>query len=217
MSAALLKSTLSKPNIIPKSNIINKLTASSNALKNHVKTPQETINEWQKCNLSNEAKVKRCYREIMRASRLAFRGDSEAERICLLKARHEFSIPFSSQSQKLSKSSKPSNVEAHENDGTLKKDGDKSEHQFEMWLDGRIKTGLEAAYILKCHTVQLHLVPTNENQNNQARNRNNNLNKNDVVYRVNIDPDRHELGDNESRFASKARTQDPCGCHTCYD
>jgi hypothetical protein len=37
------------------------------------------------------------------------------------------------------------------------------------------------------------------------------------VYELRFDPNRHEMGDNDSRFESSSKTTDPCGCHECFD
>lgn len=68
-------------------------------------------------------------------------------------------------------------------------------------FDKEIKIAYQVANILTHNLVQA--VPKEDDRG--------------LVYEIKIDPKRHELGDNESRFGQKSKTTDPCGCTTCVE
>lgn len=78
-------------------------------------------------------------------------------------------------------------------------------------VENRLRTAHQVAHILRHNLVQGRQVTPADQMKVKEGDRER------VVYRLDIDPGRHELGDNQSRFGKAASTPDPCGCHTCID
>lgn len=77
--------------------------------------------------------------------------------------------------------------------------------QQEPTTEDRIKFAHQVSHILRHNIVQGEQI-TSTNNNSVP------------VYRLKIDPNRHEIGDNESRFKSKSqKLADPCGCTDCVE